>query len=66
MEVEFEEVHAKGGSIGDTLEAYCVARKVDLLVMGAYGHSRVRELYILGGATNSVLTRPFAWTLISH
>ena len=65
VEVEFEEVHAKGGSIGDTLEAYCVGRKVDLLVMGAYGHSRVRE-FILGGATNSVLTRPFAWTLVSH
>jgi nucleotide-binding universal stress UspA family protein len=65
VEVEFEEVHAKGRSIGDTLEAYCVGRKVDLLVMGAYGHSRVRE-FILGGATNSVLTRPFGWTLVSH
>ncbi len=65
VEVEFEEVHAKGRAIGDTLEAYCVGRKVDLLVMGAYGHSRVRE-FILGGATNSVLTRPFGWTLVSH
>jgi nucleotide-binding universal stress UspA family protein len=33
--------------------------------MGAYGHSRVRE-FILGGATDSVLTRPFVWTLVSH
>jgi nucleotide-binding universal stress UspA family protein len=65
VEVAFEEVHAKGRPIGDTLEAYSVERKVDLLVMGAYGHSRVRE-FILGGATNSVLTRPFAWTLVSH
>jgi len=65
VDVAFEEVHAKGRRIGDTLEAYAVERKVDLLVMGAYGHSKVRE-FILGGATNSVLTRPFAWTLVSH
>ena len=43
VEVAFEEVHAKGRRIGDTFEAYCVERKADLLVMGAYGHSRVRE-----------------------
>ena len=65
VEVAFEEVHAKGRRIGDTLEAYAIERKVDLLVMGAYGHSRVRE-FILGGATNSVLAHPFAWTLVSH
>lgn len=65
VEVAFEEVYAKGRRIGDTLEAYVVERKADLLVMGAYGHSKVRE-FILGGATNSVLTRPFTWTLVSH
>jgi nucleotide-binding universal stress UspA family protein len=65
VDVAFEEVYAKGRPIGDTLEAYSIERRVDLLVMGAYGHSRVRE-FILGGATNSVLTRPFAWTLVSH
>ena len=64
-EVVFEEVFAKGRRIGDTLEAYATEHKVDLLVMGAYGHSRMRE-FILGGATNSVLTRPFTWTLMSH
>lgn len=64
-EVIFEEVHAKGRPIGETLEAYSIERKADLMVMGAYGHSKVRE-FILGGATNSVLTRPFAWTLVSH
>jgi nucleotide-binding universal stress UspA family protein len=65
VEVAFEEVHAKGRPIGDTLEAYAIERKADLLVMGAYGHSKLRE-FILGGATNSVLTRPFVWTLVSH
>jgi nucleotide-binding universal stress UspA family protein len=65
VEVTFEEVHAKSRPIGDTLEAYAVERGADLMVMGAYGHSRLRE-FILGGATNSVLTRPFTWTLVSH
>jgi len=65
VEVTFDEVQAKGRSIGDVLEAHVIERNVDLLVMGGYAHSRLRE-FILGGATRSVLTRPFAWTLISH
>jgi nucleotide-binding universal stress UspA family protein len=42
-----------------------VERSIDLMVMGAYGHSRLRE-FILGGATKHVLTHPFTWTLVSH
>ncbi len=37
----------------------------DLLVMGAYGHSRVREL-ILGGATRYVLTHEGPAVLLAH
>jgi len=62
---EFAEVHAKGRPLGETFEAYAVERNADLVVMGAYGHSRTRE-FILGGATRSILTRPFGWTLLSH
>jgi nucleotide-binding universal stress UspA family protein len=65
VEVTFEQVQAKGRAIGDVLEAHAIERNVDLLVMGAYGHSRVRE-FILGGATRRVLARPFTWTLLSH
>jgi nucleotide-binding universal stress UspA family protein len=65
VEVTFEQVQAKGRAIGDVLEAYAIERNIDLLVMGAYGHSRLRE-FILGGATRRVLTRPFTWTLLSH
>jgi nucleotide-binding universal stress UspA family protein len=65
VEVTFEQVQAKGRGIGDVLEAHAIERNVDLLVMGAYGHSRVRE-FILGGATRRVLARPFTWTLLSH
>ena len=41
------------------------ALPADLLVMGAYGHSRVREI-LLGGATQSVLIAPPVPTLLSH
>lgn len=37
----------------------------DLLVMGAYGHSRVREM-ILGGMTRHVLTTPGPAVLFAH
>ena len=65
VEVTFDKVQAKGRTIGDVLEAFVVERSIDLMVMGAYGHSRLRE-FILGGATKHVLTHPFTWTLVSH
>ena len=65
VEVTFDKVQAKGRAIGDVLEAFVVERSIDLMVMGAYGHSRLRE-FILGGATKHVLTHPFTWTLVSH
>jgi nucleotide-binding universal stress UspA family protein len=64
-DVTFDELRVQGRAIGDALEAYVVERSADLLVMGAFGHSRVRD-FVLGGATKSVLGRPFAWTLMSH
>ena len=51
--------------VGGVLEAYVGDHKADLLVMGAYGHSRMRE-FILGGATDYMLTRPPTWVLLSH
>ena len=65
VEVTFDPAKAKGRPIGEILESYVIEHNADLLVMGAYGHSRLRE-FILGGATKSVLTRPFALTLLSH
>jgi len=37
----------------------------DFLVMGGYGHSRVREM-ILGGVTRYILTHPSLPVLIAH
>jgi nucleotide-binding universal stress UspA family protein len=60
-----EETKADGRAIGDVLHTYVREHNIDLLVMGGYGHSRMRE-FILGGATKSVLLDPPTWTLISH
>ena len=44
----------EGGSTGEILLAQATAHGADLLVMGAYGHARVREL-VFGGVTRHVL-----------
>jgi nucleotide-binding universal stress UspA family protein len=65
VDVVLDEVDAKGRGIGDVFEAHVTYRNADLLVMGAYGHSRLRE-FVLGGATKSMLTRPPAPVFLSH
>ncbi|MEH2501561.1 nucleotide-binding universal stress UspA family protein [Bradyrhizobium sp. AZCC 1578] len=50
IDVVLDKVDANDQPIGEVLEAYTASHRVDVLVMGAYGHSRWRE-FILGGAT---------------
>jgi nucleotide-binding universal stress UspA family protein len=65
LEVVLESVASKGLSVGDVLESYVQSCNADMLVMGAYGHSRFRE-FILGGATRSLLAKPPLPILFSH
>jgi nucleotide-binding universal stress UspA family protein len=65
VEVTFDNVRASGRAIGDVFGDYVSEHNIEMLVMGGYGHSRMRE-FILGGATRSVLARPPTWTLLSH
>jgi nucleotide-binding universal stress UspA family protein len=65
VDVVLDEVDAQGRGIGDVFEAHVTYRNADLLVMGAYGHSRFRE-FVLGGATKSMLSRPPVPILMSH
>ncbi len=65
IDVVVEEVDAAGRAIGKVLTQQVASRGADLLVMGAYGHSRFRE-FILGGATRSILTKPPIPVLLSH
>ena len=65
IQAKVDEIDAKGAAIGAVLEKYLKSLPADLLVMGAYGHSRVRE-FLLGGATQSVLNAPPVPILLSH
>jgi nucleotide-binding universal stress UspA family protein len=51
--------------IGDVLLSRASDLGADLLVMGAYGHSRAREL-VVGGATRTVLRSMMLPVLMSH
>lgn len=53
------------GAIAETLYAEAAAGGCDLLVMGAYGRSRLSEL-VLGGATRDVLSGAPLPVLMSH
>jgi nucleotide-binding universal stress UspA family protein len=65
IDVVLDRVEARGRPIGDVLQAHVGSHAVDMLVMGAYGHSRLRE-FVLGGATRSLLSKPPLPILFSH
>jgi nucleotide-binding universal stress UspA family protein len=52
-------------SVGDEILSRLSDLDADLLVMGAYGHSRMREL-VFGGATRNVARHMTVPTLFSH
>jgi nucleotide-binding universal stress UspA family protein len=53
------------GNVGRTLLNGAIEHRADLLVMGCYGHSRLREL-VLGGATRHILTHMTIPVFMSH
>jgi nucleotide-binding universal stress UspA family protein len=65
VEARVERTVSAGIGIGNTLLSRAADLEADLLVMGAYGHSRVREL-LLGGATRTVLTSMTLPVLMAH
>jgi nucleotide-binding universal stress UspA family protein len=51
--------------VAATLFAHGILTRADLMVMGGYGHSRLRE-FVLGGVTRDTLARTDIPTLLSH
>ncbi|WP_282188965.1 universal stress protein [Azospirillum aestuarii] len=51
--------------VADVLQAHMRDLDADLLIMGAFGHSRMRE-FILGGATQGILDNLQVPVLFSH
>lgn len=50
-----EEIPSEGSRAGQAITEYALRHKSDLIVMGAYGRSRLRE-FVLGGATDYMLS----------
>lgn len=62
---QFETISAKGRPIAAALQGHAIETGADLLVMGGYGHSRLRD-FVLGGATRGVLANLELPVLLSH
>jgi nucleotide-binding universal stress UspA family protein len=65
IKAAFETVRIDGSSVGKVFETYVRSNRIDLLVMGAYRHSRLNEI-IWGGATKTVIGRPPCWVMMSR
>ena len=51
--------------VASTILSYAADSNVDMIVMGGYGHSRLRE-FVLGGATRGMLESMTVPVLMSH
>lgn len=58
-------VDSGGKGIADVILAQADEERADLIVMGGYGHSRLREM-ILGGVTRRMLERMTLPVLFAH
>lgn len=65
IDVTFTAVRSEGVSHGQAIENHLAQNGADLLVMGAYGQSRLKE-FIFGGATNTLLKSMPVPTLMSR
>ena len=63
--VEVQHIEVRGLSTGNALLSRLADEGVDLLVMGAYGHSRLRQM-VLGGVTRAVFQQMTVPVLMSH
>ena len=59
------QVQCGGGAVTDLILAEATSAGADLIVMGGYGHSRLREL-MLGGVTRHMIERMTLPVLLAH
>lgn len=65
LNVEVERIAGGDVDIADVLLSHASDSDADFMVMGGYGHSRMRE-FVLGGATRGILRSMTVPTLMSH
>ena len=63
--VEVRNIVAHGQDVSLRIRSHAKQQSADLIVMGGYGHSRLRE-FVLGGATRDILESTIVPTLMSH
>ena len=65
MKAEAAHTVARDISDGEALLSYAADIGADLLVAGAYGHSRAREM-VFGGVTRTLIAEMTVPVLLSH
>lgn len=65
LKVELKPIVAPDSDAADVILSQAADSATSLIVMGAYGHSRLRE-FVLGGATKSILGTMTVPVLMSH
>ena len=65
LNVEVKRIATEGINVPDAILSHAADISADFMVMGGYGHSRLRE-FVLGGATRGILTAMTLPTLMSN
>jgi nucleotide-binding universal stress UspA family protein len=65
LAVELKRIVAADADVANVLLSHAADTAASFIVMGGYGHSRLRE-FVLGGATRGVLSQMTVPTLMSH
>ena len=65
LKVEVKRIVATDTDVANTILSHAADTSADFIVMGGYGHSRLRE-FILGGATRGILSSMTVPVLMSH
>jgi nucleotide-binding universal stress UspA family protein len=65
LNVEVRRIPRGNIDVADALLSHAADSGIDFMVMGGYGHSRMRE-FVLGGVTRSIFHSATVPTLMSH
>jgi nucleotide-binding universal stress UspA family protein len=65
LKIDVRQLVAEDIDVANTLLSYAADNATDFIVMGGYGHSRLRE-FVLGGTTRGILQTMTAPTLMAH
>jgi len=65
LKIELKRIVSGGTDVASTILSYAADTSADFIVMGGYGHSRLRE-FVLGGATRGILSSMTVPALMSH